>query len=179
MLILSRMLIVNYENYWWSQGAVKYAIEHEIQCIWSPICYIHLSLQSTSRCNHFTVIIGCMAHYNYAIIHPCSNLRLAMSTHLGRAAHICFNELTIIGSDNGLSPSRRRAIIWINDGMLLIGPLGTKFSESQSKLILHHSRKCVWKCRLENVGHIVSASMCLMEEIPDQRVLRTNNYRSY
>ena len=39
------------------------------------------------------------------------------------------NELTIIGSDNGLSPNRRQAIIWTNTGLLLIGPLGTKLSE--------------------------------------------------
>ena len=31
----------------------------------------------------------------------------------------------IIGSDNGLSPVRRQAIIWTNAGILLIGPLGT------------------------------------------------------
>ena len=35
----------------------------------------------------------------------------------------------IIGSDNGLSPVRRSAIIWTNAGILLIGPLGTIFSE--------------------------------------------------
>ena len=35
----------------------------------------------------------------------------------------------IIGSDNGLSPVRRQAIIWTNAGILLIGPLGTNFSE--------------------------------------------------
>ena len=38
-------------------------------------------------------------------------------------------KLTIIGSDNGLSPGRRQAIIWTNAGILLIGPLGTNFSE--------------------------------------------------
>ena len=43
--------------------------------------------------------------------------------------HICVGNLTIIGSDNGLSPGRRKAIILINDGILLIGPLGTNFSE--------------------------------------------------
>ena len=43
--------------------------------------------------------------------------------------HICVSKLTIIGSDNGLSPDRRQAIIWTNDGILLIGPLGTNFSE--------------------------------------------------
>ena len=39
--------------------------------------------------------------------------------------HICVSKLTIIGSDNGLSPDRRKAIIWNNAGLLLIGPLGT------------------------------------------------------
>ena len=43
--------------------------------------------------------------------------------------HICLGKLTIIGSDNGLSPERRQAIIWTNAGILLIGPLGTNFSE--------------------------------------------------
>ena len=43
--------------------------------------------------------------------------------------HICVSKLTIIGSDNDLSPERRQAIIWTNAGILLIGPLGTNFSE--------------------------------------------------
>ena len=43
--------------------------------------------------------------------------------------HIYVSKLTIIGSDNGLSPDRRQAIIWTNAGLLLIGPLGTNFSE--------------------------------------------------
>ena len=43
--------------------------------------------------------------------------------------HICVGNLPIIASDNGLSPSRRQAIIRTNAEMLLIGPLGTNFSE--------------------------------------------------
>ena len=35
----------------------------------------------------------------------------------------------IIGSDNGLSPGRRQAIIWTNDVILLIGHLGTNFND--------------------------------------------------
>ena len=50
-------------------------------------------------------------------------------THWGRVTHICVGNLTIIGSDNGLSPGRCQAIIWTNAGILLIGPLGTNFSE--------------------------------------------------
>ena len=50
-------------------------------------------------------------------------------THWGRVTHICVGKLTNIGSDNGLSPGRRQAIIWTNAGMFLIGTLGTNFSE--------------------------------------------------
>ena len=52
-----------------------------------------------------------------------------MLTHWGRVTHICVGKLSIIGSDNGLSPGRRQAIIRTNAGILLIGPLGTNFSE--------------------------------------------------
>ena len=50
-------------------------------------------------------------------------------THWDRVTHICVSKLTIIGSDNGLSPGRRQAFIWTNAGIMLIGPLGTNFSE--------------------------------------------------
>ena len=55
--------------------------------------------------------------------------KICVLTHWGRVTHICVGNLTIIGSDNGLSPGRRQAIIWTNAGILLIGPLGTNFSE--------------------------------------------------
>ena len=41
----------------------------------------------------------------------------------------CISKLTIIGSYNGLSPSRRQAIIWTNAEILLIRPSGANFSE--------------------------------------------------
>ena len=50
-------------------------------------------------------------------------------THWGRVTHICVNELTTIGSDNGLSPDRRLAIIWSNAGILLIRPFVTNGNE--------------------------------------------------
>ena len=67
--------------------------------------------------------------------------------------HICVGRLTIIGSDNSLSPSRRQSIIWTNVGILYNGPLETDF-------IYFHSRKIIWYCRREIGGHFVSASMC-------------------
>ena len=60
----------------------------------------------------------------YEISHSLSEL-----THWGRVTHICICNLTIIGSDNGLSPGRCQAITWTNVGIVLIGPLGTNFSE--------------------------------------------------
>ena len=48
--------------------------------------------------------------------------------------HICVSKQTIIGSDNGLSPGRRQTIIWTNDGILLIWPLRTNFSEFLIKI---------------------------------------------
>ena len=44
-------------------------------------------------------------------------------------AYICISKLTIIGSDNALSPGWSQAIIWTNAGTLFIGRLGTNFSE--------------------------------------------------
>ena len=65
-------------------------------------------------------------------------LRFAAYTHF---THICVSKLTIIGSDNGLSPGRRQAIIWTNAGILLIGPLGTNFSEILIEIHTFSSKK--------------------------------------
>ena len=48
--------------------------------------------------------------------------------------HICTSNLTIIGSDNGLVPGWHQAIIWTNDGILLVGPIATNFSEILIKI---------------------------------------------
>ena len=48
------------------------------------------------RCNHLTIWQG------------------TRITHWGRVTQICISKLTIIGSDNGLSPDWRQVIIWTN-----------------------------------------------------------------
>ena len=55
-------------------------------------------------------------------------------SHWGRVTHKCVSKLTIIDSDNGLSPGRRQVIIWTNAGILLIATLGTNFSEISSEI---------------------------------------------
>ena len=55
--------------------------------------------------------------------------------------HICVSKLTIIASDNGLSPSQRQAIIRTSAGILLIGPLGTNFSEIWIEILTFSFKK--------------------------------------
>ena len=62
-------------------------------------------------------------------------------THWGRVTHICVGKLTIIGSDNDLSPDRRQAIIWTNAGLLLIGPPGTNISEILIEILIFSFKK--------------------------------------
>ena len=86
-------------------------------------------------------------------------------THWGRVTHICVSTLTIIGSDNGLSPRRRQVIIWTNAGMLLIGPLGTNFSEILIKIQIFslkkiHLKMSSAKCRPFCLGLNVLTHCC-------------------
>ena len=70
-------------------------------------------------------------HRNCRIANPATLFETSLfKTHWGRVTHICVDNLTIIGSDNGLSPGRRQAIIWTSAGILLIETLGTIFSEN-------------------------------------------------
>ena len=68
-----------------------------------------------------------------------------IKTHWGRVTHICVGKLAIIGSNNGLSPGRRQAIIWTNAAILLIGPLGTNFSEILNELQTFSLKKILLK----------------------------------
>ena len=66
---------------------------------------------------------------------------LSTLNHWGRVTHICVGKLTIIGSDSGLSPGRRQAIIWTSAGIVLIGSLGTNFSEIVIEIITFSFKK--------------------------------------
>ena len=65
----------------------------------------------------------------YVAIWHMASLSHNVLTHWGRVTHICISQLITIVSDNGLSPDRRQASIWNNDGILLFGPMGRNFSE--------------------------------------------------
>ena len=78
--------------------------------------------------------------YQFILYFPNSNAMNGL-THWGRVTHICVGKLTTIGSDNGLSPGRRQAIIWNKAGILLIRNLGTNFSEILSEIYTFSFKK--------------------------------------
>ena len=85
-----------------------------LSCIWTLIVYTFIECGATKG-------------WYFAIDYL--SLFMMWLTHWSRVKHICADNLTIIGSGNGLSPCRRQAIIWTNAGLLFIGPLGTYLSE--------------------------------------------------
>ena len=70
-------------------------------------------------------------------------------THWGRLTHISVGNLTIICSDNGLSPGRCQAIIWIAAGLLSIGPcehISMKFETKYNNFFDKNAfENAVWK----------------------------------
>ena len=60
----------------------------------------------------------------------CEDFTILNIVYWGWVAHISVSKLTIIGSDNGLSPSRCQAIILTNDGILLIGTRRTNLNQN-------------------------------------------------
>ena len=96
-------------------------------------------------------LIGCAQTYNQ----PCISLSTGPFfsqicfhiTHWGRVTHICVSKLNIIGSENGLLPGWRQAIIWTNTGILLIWPSGTNFSE----MLIEIHTFCIQENACENV----------------------------
>ena len=97
-------------------------------------------------------------------------------THWGRVTYICVSKLTIIGSDNGLSPGRRQAIIRTNAGKLLIRPLWTHFSELLIEMYTFSFKKIHLKMSSGNGDHFVSASMSLQRRAR-RPFLRADDYR--
>ena len=57
--------------------------------------------------------------------------------------HIHVDNRNTIGSDNGLLPGQRQAINWTNAEILLIGLLGTYFSEISIEILTFPFKKSV------------------------------------
>ena len=71
-----------------------------------------------------------------------------------RPSNIYVSRKKSIDSDNGSSPAWRQEIICTNIGILLIGSLGTNFSEILIENYTFSLRNMHWKCHLENGSHL-------------------------
>ena len=91
---------------------------------------LYISLQQFNRDDWYHITMGCIAINIFIVLLPSADVHLIffklIEVEWRKYASLSW---VIIGSDNGLSPVRRQAIIWTNAGILLIEPLGTNFSE--------------------------------------------------
>ena len=92
-------------------------------------------------------------------------------THWGQVTHICVSKLTIIDSDNGLSPGQHQAIIWTNAGILLIRTSGISFSEISSEIHtfsfkkMHSEMSAKWRpfcLGLNELTHLPTETMLVL-----------------
>ena len=82
--------------------------------------------------------------------------------------------LVSIGSDNGLSPGRRQAIIWTNAGILSIGLPGTNFGEIWIGILSFSYKQNSFEIIVyQNGGHFVQGeiSSFLTQNIPHERIV--------
>ena len=115
----------------------------DIYCI---INYEYLSFNSVYVPSQWKMALKCNAisHWLGTITEESlirQNYIVIISWRPSDAYVICVGNLSIIGSDNGLLPGRRQAIIWTNAGILLIGPWGTNSNDILMKIIIFSFKK--------------------------------------
>ena len=108
-----------------------------------------------------------------AVVSQITSVPIVYLTHWGRVTHKCVGKQTIIGSDNDLLPGRRQAIIWTNAGILLVGPIGTNFSEISIKILTFSFTKM----RL-NVSSAKWRPFCLVLNVLINRLFKRRSMKS-
>ena len=117
---------------------MKYGF-NTLTCIWwwwECVYFILLSLS-----NRLSIINHWLGLRNETMVYAVCPIVFHSSTDWGRVTQIYVRKLTTIGSDNGLSPGRRQAIIWTNAGILLIDPFGTDYSEILIEIYIFSFKK--------------------------------------
>ena len=128
---IHRSPVSNAENVsiWWRHhGLLVRRDRHNPCCPWAPRTYLSpiMSAFYSSYCYKVIDILVVIIHW-LIVVSKMQYGKVQLIEAEWRI-HPSLKWVTI-GSDNGLSPVLRQAIIWTNAGILLIGPLGTNFSE--------------------------------------------------
>ena len=148
--------------YHWSlsSGVVPYEIQFPIICM-SVVWDWALHYSNCHSNNPQTLWIHHTICCDESIVSQCYRVKgSSLNSFPPSSAYMLSMNRVSIGSDYDLSPFRRQAITWTNAGILLIGPIGTVFNEILTEIYTFSLKKRVWKCRLENGGHFVSATIC-------------------
>ena len=128
------------ENYLWRLHGVEYlySISHVALAYNNSTIPIPPMFFSCSQSAELLLMVAVVQAFSINITWY---LDIFLLTHWGRVTHICVSKLTIIGSDNALSPEQPQAIGWTSAVILLIGTLGTNFSEILSKIHTYFFKK--------------------------------------
>ena len=89
-----------------------------------PGKYIRGSIKYLDACLHWCRVV----HYSILLLMSWYQSGILKLIEAEWRIYASVNFITIINSDNGLSPCGCHAMIWTNAVILLIGPLGTNFN---------------------------------------------------
>ena len=108
-------------------------------------------------------------HHHWSLIGETRCCFLFWLNSWGWVTHKC------VGSDNGLSPGWRQAIIWTNAGILLIGPLGTNFSEILIQIFNIFIKENAFESVVCEMSAILSRPQCVNTLWPSDIIRRQGN----
>ena len=119
--------------------------------------------------NEFVINMVCCKKKHYLtsipyinVSHVAHDILYAYLTHWGRVTLICVSKLTIIDLDNGLTPWLCHGIIRTNAGILLIEPLGTKFSEISIGIHPFSFKKSAFENAICKMTSILFRPQCML-----------------
>ena len=98
-------------------------------------------------------------------------------THWGRVTQMCVNKFTIIGSENGLSPIGRQAIIWTIARILLIRTLGINFGEILIQIHTFSNQKNAFENVVWKMSAIWSRPQCVNTQYIFLKILSVNEVK--
>ena len=133
-------------------------------------CKLSLNIVHNGPIRIILEFVQIIANYQYVNLKKLQYLKFVVETslthcplltHWGWVTHICISKLTIIDSDNGLSPGQCQAIISTSDEILLIGPLGTNFSAILIKIHTFSFKKILFQNVVWEMAAILSRPQCV------------------
>ena len=135
--------------------ATKFCTCHDSTATWMKTKYIFIEFVIQRENRSWTII-----DYPYPVTIRCDILRVIANllwlTHWGRVTHICVRPWCHWTESSLVQVMGLGASLFLNQSFLLsIGTMQTNFSEILIEIQRISWKICIWKCRLQNVSHLV------------------------